>query len=64
VRINGPDGILIITIEDPERIGSGRVELAVDGRPIDGDCIAIPTDGMERRVTACLRPSLTNLGSI
>jgi cyclic beta-1,2-glucan synthetase len=64
VRIKGPDGILIVTIEDPERIGSGRVELAVDGRPIDGDCIAIPTDGMERRVTACLRPWLTNSGGV
>ena len=55
VRVNGPDGILNITIEDPERIGSGRVELAVDSRPLDGDCIAIPTGGMERRVTARLR---------
>ncbi|MDP2619785.1 MAG: glucoamylase family protein [Hyphomicrobiales bacterium] len=55
VRVNGPDGILIITIEDPERIGTGRVELAVDGRPVGGDCIAIPTGGMERRVTARLR---------
>lgn len=57
VRIDGPRGTLIIAIEDPERIGSGRVELSVDGQPVGGDCIAIPTDGKERRVTACLRPS-------
>jgi len=55
VRVKGPDGILIITIEDPDRIGSGRVELVVDGQPLDGDCIAIPTGGMERRATARLR---------
>jgi cyclic beta-1,2-glucan synthetase len=64
VRVNGPDGILIITIEDPDRIGTGRVELAVDGQTIDGDCIAIPTDGVERRVTARLRRWLTNSGGV
>lgn len=56
VRVNGPDGTLIVTIEDPDRIGCGRVELAVDGQPLDGDCMAIPTGGAERRVTARLRP--------
>ncbi len=55
VRINGPEGGLIVTIEDPERVGTGHVELAVDGHPAEGDCIAIPTDGTERRVTARLR---------
>ncbi|SHK44409.1 cyclic beta-1,2-glucan synthetase [Marinobacter antarcticus] len=55
VRINGPDGVLIVTIKDPERVGTGRVELAVDGQPVDDDCIAIPTDGTTKRVTARLR---------
>ena len=55
IRVKGPDGILNITIEDPERLGSGSVELTVDGRQLDGDCIAIPTGGIERRVTARLR---------
>ncbi|HSH84750.1 MAG TPA: hypothetical protein VK979_06290, partial [Guyparkeria sp.] len=55
IRINGPDGVLIITIEDPERIGSGSVELAVDGQPVAGDCVAIPTDGTTQQVTARLR---------
>lgn len=54
-RINGPDGVLIITIEDPERIGSGQVELEVDGQSLAGDCIAIPIDGAECHVTARLR---------
>lgn len=53
-RINGPDGVLIITIEDPEKLGMGQVELTVDGQRVDGDCIAFPTDGTERRVTARL----------
>jgi len=56
VRVKGPDGTLVLIIEDPDRIGSGRVELAVDGRPLDGDCMAIPTGGIERRVTARLLP--------
>ncbi|WP_157672210.1 GH36-type glycosyl hydrolase domain-containing protein [Chelatococcus sp. GW1] len=56
VRVKGPDGTLVVTIEDPDRIGGGRVELAVEGRPLDGDCIALPTGGIERRVTARLRP--------
>ncbi|MFA7523148.1 MAG: glucoamylase family protein [Halothiobacillaceae bacterium] len=55
VRINGPDGALIITIEDPERIGSGSVELAVDGQPVAGDCVAVPTGGATQHVTARLR---------
>ena len=54
-RINGPDGVLIITIEDPERLGTGHVELRVDGQSVEGDCVAIPTDGTERQVIACLR---------
>ncbi|TVR07365.1 MAG: cellobiose phosphorylase [Salinarimonadaceae bacterium] len=57
VTINGPDGTMSIVIEDPERLGSGFVEVLVDGRPVDGDCVALPTGGAERRVTAILRPS-------
>ena len=53
-RINGPDGVLIITIEDPEKLGMGQVELTVDGQRVDGDCVAFPTDGTERQVTARL----------
>ena len=56
VRIKGPDGTLIITIEDPERLGTGRVDLAIDGRPVGGDCIAFPTGDRIHVVTARLRP--------
>lgn len=54
-RINGPDGVLIITIEDPENLGMGHVELTVDGQFMEGDCVAFPTAGAERQVTARLR---------
>ncbi|WP_366553728.1 GH36-type glycosyl hydrolase domain-containing protein [Aquibaculum sediminis] len=57
VSIKGPDGTLIIVIEDPEGIGTGRVELSQDGRPLDGDSITLPTDGTDRRISARLRPS-------
>jgi cyclic beta-1,2-glucan synthetase len=56
VQIKGPDGMLLIAIEDPDRLGSGHVELAVDGRSAGGDCITFPTGGAKRRVTARLRP--------
>ncbi|MGF1629293.1 MAG: GH36-type glycosyl hydrolase domain-containing protein [Kiloniellaceae bacterium] len=56
VRVQGPDGSLVISIENPERLGSGRVELTVSGRPVDGDCVILPTDGSERRINARLHP--------
>ncbi|HZJ81363.1 MAG TPA: cyclic beta 1-2 glucan synthetase, partial [Guyparkeria sp.] len=56
VRINGVDGgALIITIENPERIAHGEAELLLDGMPVEGDRIPIPTDGAEHHVTARLR---------
>jgi cyclic beta-1,2-glucan synthetase len=55
-RIAGPDGTLVIRIEDPERLGTGRVELTVDGRPAEGDRVTFPSGGAERRVNAQLRP--------
>lgn len=53
-RVNGPEGALVITIEDPEKLGTGHVELRVDGQLMEGDCVAIPTDGTELQVTARL----------
>ncbi len=53
-QIKGPDGGLIITIEDPERLGTGQVEIRVDGQLVEGDCVAIPTDGTERQVSVRL----------
>ncbi len=56
VRIKCPDGSLIITIENPERLGTGRVDLAIDGHPVNGNCIAFPTGDRTHLVTARLRP--------
>lgn len=55
VRVKGPEGILSITIEDPEQIGSGPIELLENGHPMGTDYIALPTGGTECRVTARLR---------
>ena len=54
-RVKGPGGTLIVTIDDPENLGSGRVDLTVDGLPLDGDHVAFPTGGATRHVTARLR---------
>lgn len=58
IRVNGPGGSLKITIEDPENLGSGRVEIAVDGIPVDGDCVALPSNGVTRNVAVRLRRPL------
>ena len=55
VKVKTPAGTLNITIEDPDRIGSGHVELVVDGQPHDGDCIAFPTGGVDSCITVFLR---------
>ncbi len=54
IRVTGPDGILIITIEDPKKLGTGSVQLAVDGQPQSGNCVGFPPRGGTRRVTAVL----------
>jgi len=54
-HIKGPGGMLIVTIDDPENLGSGRVDLTVDGLPLDGDHVAFPAGGATRHVTARLR---------
>jgi hypothetical protein len=46
-----------IRIEDPDHLGTGRVELTVDGRPAEGDRVTFPSGGAERRVNAQLRPA-------
>lgn len=56
-RIKGPNGVLLITIEDPQGLGSGQVALTVDGQEVAGQTVAFPTDGSERQVTARLYKS-------
>jgi cyclic beta-1,2-glucan synthetase len=55
-RIAGPDGTLLVRIEDPDHLGIGRVELSIDGKPADGDRVKFPQHGVERRVIVRLRP--------
>ena len=55
-HVRGPDGTLAVTIEDPDGLGGGRVQLFVDGQEAEGDCVAFPTGGAERRVTVRLHP--------
>ncbi len=64
-RVSGPDGVLAIQIEDPDHLGTGRIELTVDGRPARGDHVTFPSGGAVRRVNARLRPALKidNTGS-
>ena len=55
-RIVGSDGTLLVRIEDPDHLGTGRVELSIDGKLADGDRVTFPQHGIERRVIARLRP--------
>jgi cyclic beta-1,2-glucan synthetase len=57
VRVSGPNGVLVIRIEDPDHLGTGIVELTVDDHPIEGDRVMFPSGGAERRVNALLRPT-------
>jgi cyclic beta-1,2-glucan glucanotransferase len=59
IRVSGPGGTLIVSIEDPDNLGSGQVDLVVDGLPVDAEHVALPTGGATRRVTARLRLAAT-----
>jgi cyclic beta-1,2-glucan synthetase len=50
VRYRCPNGVLVISIEDPERVGHGRVRLDVDGEPHPGSIVPLPEDGKEHHV--------------
>lgn len=53
IRTTG--GTLEVEVNDPERVGHGRVEVTVDGKRHEGG-IAMPADGKTRRVQALLKP--------
>ncbi|MCP4386470.1 MAG: cellobiose phosphorylase [Hyphomicrobiales bacterium] len=54
-EVRGPAGTLDVHVEDPDRIGSGLVEITVDGEPSSDTDVAFPTDGTTRNVHARLR---------
>ena len=56
-RVSGPDGGLVIRIEDPDNLGTGRIELTVDGHRTEGDRVTFPSGGVERLVNARLQPA-------
>jgi cyclic beta-1,2-glucan glucanotransferase len=49
-RVRGPAGTLAISIEDPEGVGRGGVEVEIDGVPARDGIARFPDDGSERRV--------------
>ena len=54
-EIKTPGGVLKIEVKDPEGIGCGHVEIAVDGEAGHG-AIALPSDGKAHRVVVRLLP--------
>lgn len=61
VYIKGPKGGgLNITLDNPERLATGQVELWVDGKRLKQERLTLPQDGSELQVTARLqRPTAT-----
>ncbi len=57
VEIKSPSGALSIEIVDPDHLGAGAVEMAVEGVPVDGTTVAFPTDGSVRRVRVTIQRS-------
>jgi cyclic beta-1,2-glucan synthetase len=54
VRIRGPAGTLVVSIEDPEGVGTGALDVEIDGKPARGSVVRFPEDGSERRVVVRL----------
>jgi cyclic beta-1,2-glucan synthetase len=57
--LRDPGGILEIVVEDPSGAGRGVAELTLDGAPLDGDQVPLPSDGKahELRVRLGAKPS-------
>jgi len=55
-QVRGPSGTLAIRVEDPDRIGSGAVEITLDGQTNPSRSVAFPVDGSTRHVTVRLGP--------
>ena len=58
IRLVGPLGEVLISIEDPDRIGNGATEITVDGAPAQGDTVLFPGAGKSRRANVrVVRPA-------
>jgi cyclic beta-1,2-glucan synthetase len=56
-RITRPTGVLVIRVEDPEGLGTGKVAITVDGERRTGDTLKFPTDGTTRLVHVRICPA-------
>ncbi|WGT51329.1 GH36-type glycosyl hydrolase domain-containing protein [Thioclava nitratireducens] len=54
-RLRGPAGAISLRIDDPEGLGTGAVEITVDGHAHSSATVEFPTDGATVEVTARLR---------
>ncbi|MFC2968231.1 GH36-type glycosyl hydrolase domain-containing protein [Acidimangrovimonas pyrenivorans] len=54
-RIRGPAGDIALRVEAPEGVGSGPVELTVNGQRSPGATVTFPTDGSTAEITVQLR---------
>ena len=49
------NGSLLIRVENPGRLQKGRIEMTVDGEACEGQTVAFPEGGVQRKVTVRLR---------
>lgn len=56
VRVRGPAGSLVISIEDPSHVGKGVVHLEVEGEALPGSVVSFPENGQDRLVVVRIRP--------
>ena len=54
-RLRGPAGAISLRIDDPEGLGTGAVEITVNGHAHSSATVEFPTDGATVEVTARLR---------
>lgn len=52
--VRGPNGTVLVEVDDPDRLGSGTVELSIDGVAQATDRIPFPRGGAEIKVVARL----------
>ena len=58
IRYRGPNGVLVISIEDPDGVGRGVVSLEIDGKPVKDAIVRFPEHEGECHVTVRLGPEI------
>jgi cyclic beta-1,2-glucan synthetase len=54
--LRGDGGVLAVRVEDPDGLGHGAVRLELDGAPVAGDTLPLPSDGKHHTLVARLAP--------